>query len=124
MHVVLDDVGDGEVREVFAHFVDAEFRADWAEATERLGRDDISVRDLRRTQAQRCADALVAMAHAAAAAPPGAKRAVPTLNVVIDVDTLRAMLEGEPMPITPRRGPSAVRPDRTTARRCAGATTS
>jgi hypothetical protein len=43
---------------VFAHFVQAEWDADWAEAGERCG-DDASMADLRRTEPQRRADAMV-----------------------------------------------------------------
>jgi hypothetical protein len=63
-----DGVGGAEFNEIFAHFIDAEWRDDWAEARGRLA-EVASVGDLCRRRAQRCADALLAMARAAAAAP-------------------------------------------------------
>ena len=50
-----------EVNEIFAWFIDAEWHTDWAEARARLG-DAATTDDLARTEAQRRADAFVAMA--------------------------------------------------------------
>lgn len=95
LHAVFDDIGGVEFEQVFAHYVQAEFDADWAEATERLGATDVSMSDLRRTQAQRTADALVAMARAAAVAPPFRSRGIPTVNLLIDHDTYRDTIDGK-----------------------------
>src|SRR6056297_2828783 len=70
--------------EIVDRFVDAEFRTDLAEARERLGRDDVGPDELERTPAQRRADALVAMAHRAATAPPDRRRPDPLVSIVID----------------------------------------
>ncbi len=48
-----------------------------------------------RTSAQQHADALVAMANAAAVADPGARRANPTVNVLIDQASFEAGLTGD-----------------------------
>jgi hypothetical protein len=89
-----DDVAGAEFADVFGHFVQAEWDADWAEARERVG-DAATMFDLRRTQAQRRADALLAMARAAAACPPWSKRPLPTVNILIDHATFEAVLRGE-----------------------------
>ncbi|HSL56794.1 MAG TPA: DUF222 domain-containing protein, partial [Acidimicrobiales bacterium] len=69
---------------VFDRFVDAEHRTDLAAARERLGRAEVAPDELDRTPAQRRADALVAMAHRAATAPPEGRRPEPLVNIVID----------------------------------------
>ncbi len=51
--------------------------------------------DLRRTQSQRRADALLAMARAAAACPPWMDRPLPLVNYLIDDATFDATLAGE-----------------------------
>ncbi len=93
-----DDLGGAEFCEVWAHYCQAEFEADWAEAVDRLGEANVTIADLRRTDHQRGADALVAMARAAAACPPDGVRAVPELNVLIDHRSLEAVLAGRPVP--------------------------
>lgn len=102
LHAGLDGVAGAEFFEIFAFFVDAEFHADWAEARERLALSgeprDVTVGDLSRTEPQRHADALVAMARAAATAPAGVGRPVPTLNVLCDIDTVASTVLGEPVP--------------------------
>ena len=90
-----DDLGGAEFCEVWAHYCQAEFEADWAEAVARLGEGNVTVTDLRRTDRQRGADALVAMARAAAACPPEGMRAVPELNILIDHRSLDALLRGD-----------------------------
>ncbi|HSM65302.1 MAG TPA: HNH endonuclease signature motif containing protein, partial [Ilumatobacteraceae bacterium] len=70
--------------EIYERFVDAEYRVDLAEARARLGRDEVGPDELDRTPAQRRADALVAMAHRAATAPPEGRRPEPLVNIVID----------------------------------------
>ena len=93
-----DDLGGAEFCEVWSHYCAAEFEADWADAVERLGEGNVTVTDLRRTDRQRGADALVAMARAAAACPPQGMRPVPELNILIDHRSLDALLRGEPVP--------------------------
>ena len=84
------------------------FDADWAEAKARLGREP-TVLDLRRTPAQRRADALVEMATRARTAPAGGRRPAPLFTVVVGLETLR------------RPDPRAVQPHRAHPRhrRCA-----
>ncbi len=60
-----------QMREVLDHYVDAEFRSDWAEAKARLG-DQATNADLARTPSQRRADALFRVFQDAAASPEGA----------------------------------------------------
>lgn len=92
VHALLDDVAGAEMLDIFAWYIDAEFRSDWTEAVDRLGDGNVSMGDLRRTEPQRRADALVAMARAAAAAPPDATRPVPTVDIVVDATTYDAWL--------------------------------
>jgi hypothetical protein len=89
-----DDIGGAEFADIFGHYVQAEWDADWAEATARVG-DKANMFDLRRTQSQRRADALLAMARAAAAAPPWSKRPLPAVSILIDDATFEAVLKGE-----------------------------
>lgn len=84
---VLDDIAGAEFNEIFAYYIDAEFRTDWRQAVDRLGDGNVAMADLRRTEPQRRADALLAMARAAAAAPADSKRPVPTVNLLMDTDT-------------------------------------
>jgi hypothetical protein len=57
-----------QVNDVFAHFIQAEWDADWVEASERCG-EGVSMSDLRRTVPQRRAAAMAAVSGAAASAP-------------------------------------------------------
>jgi len=100
----LDEIGGVEFNEIFAYFIEAEWNSDWDEARQRL--DDATLADLRRSEAQRRADAMLAMARAAASAgavastgSTGASRV--TVNMLIDDDTFEATVIGEP--IDPRR---------------------
>jgi hypothetical protein len=98
----LPELAGVEFMEIFSHFVEAEWAADWAEARQRLG-DDATTADLQRTEAQRRADALLAMARAAASTPPGSQQPRPTANVLIDQESFEARLRGEtPCPSTYR----------------------
>jgi hypothetical protein len=63
------------------------FRADWAAARERLGRDPL-VGELQRTPAQRRADALVEMATRAGIAPLHGRRPEPLFTVLVGYETL------------------------------------
>jgi hypothetical protein len=89
-----DDMSGAEFSEIFGHYVQAEWDTDWAEARERVG-DKATMFDLRRTQSQRRADALLAMARAAASAPPWSKRPVPTVNLLIDQATYESTVTGQ-----------------------------
>lgn len=55
------------------------------------------MRDLPRTQPQRCADALVQMARTAAGALPDTRRAHATVNILIDEDSFNATITGQPI---------------------------
>jgi hypothetical protein len=88
----LPEPSGAEFAEVFAWFVDTEWRTDWADARSRLG-DRATQNDLTRTEAQRRADALLAMARAAASKAT-TSRSRPTVNVLIDHDTMEAWLAG------------------------------
>jgi hypothetical protein len=90
----LADLDGAEFNEIFAWFIEAEWQSDWAEARERKG-DDATTADLRRTEPQRRADALLAMARAAASTPPGSKRPRTTLDVLVDRATFEATVAGE-----------------------------
>ncbi len=87
----LDDVRGAELNEVWANYVDAEWRTDWAASGAK------NTRGLPRTQPQRCADALVEMARAAAGADPDGSRGHPTANILIDEDTFNATITDQPI---------------------------
>jgi len=75
------------------------FEADWAEAKARLGHDP-KLSDLRRTPAQRRADALVEMATRSKMAPADGQRPEPLFTVLVDFPTLYGricQLEGGPV---------------------------
>ncbi|MEO6651064.1 MAG: DUF222 domain-containing protein [Ilumatobacteraceae bacterium] len=80
-----------EAKEIFDRFCDTEFLADWEHTRAELD-DDVCKAALPRTDAQRRADALIAIFRAAASAPPGSRRPVPTLNVMMDASTFEEML--------------------------------
>ena len=90
----LPELAGVELMEIFSHFVEAEWAADWAEARHRLG-DHATTADLHRTEAQRRADALLAMARAAASTPPGSQQPRPTVNILTDQESFEAHLRGE-----------------------------
>jgi len=75
-----------EAAEIFERFCDAEFRADWEHAKELLG-DDVCKAALARNDAQRRADALMAIFRRAAGAAPGATAPQPVVNLVVDERT-------------------------------------
>ena len=78
------------------------FKADWAQAKERLGRDP-HADELGRTPAQRRADAMVEMAVRSASSPPDAKKPKPLFSVLIGFETLAeriSQIEGGPV-VTP-----------------------
>jgi hypothetical protein len=82
----LDPVS-GEIVDRTLRMIERElFEADWAEARERLGREP-TILDLRRTPAQRRADALVEMAARARTAPSDGRRPAPLFTVVVGLET-------------------------------------
>jgi hypothetical protein len=75
------------------------FAADWAEATERLGREP-KLHELRRTPAQRRADAMVEMAIRSAATPADAQRPEPLITILVGYEALYGRIcriEGGPV---------------------------
>ena len=89
------DVQGAEINEILAHYNDAEWRTDWHTARQHHGDNaDISLDQLDRTDPQRRADALHQALLAAAANPGKGKQPLPTLNVLIDGDTLTTELTG------------------------------
>ena len=90
----MSELDGAEFNEIFSWFIEAEWQADWADARQRLG-DTATTGDLTRTQDQRHADALMAMARAAASTPPGSQTPRPTLNVLMDHASFEACLRGE-----------------------------
>ena len=82
-----------EVNEVLAHFIQAEWETDWADARSRCG-DDATMADLPRTEPQRRADATAAAFLAGATAPGAGRAPLPTLNIVIDEVTAEVVVTG------------------------------
>ena len=90
----LPEAQGAEFVEIFGWFVEAEWQADWADARNRLG-NDATQAHLHRTEAQRHADAMLAMARSAAAnsVPTGsAPRA--TVNFLVDQATWETCAAG------------------------------
>lgn len=85
-----------EMNEVLAHFSQAEFESDWAEARELLGVESPVVSDLARVEPQRRADALH-QALLAGAESGVAGTSIITLNVLFDERTLDDTLAGRPL---------------------------
>jgi len=83
----LDPIGGAIVANELQRIEEEFFEADAAEAKERLGRDP-RPDELRRTPAQRRADALIEMAVRSASTPADAQRPVPLFSVVVDYPTL------------------------------------
>ena len=91
-----------QMKVIHDHQIEVEFQADWAEARDRLG-DAATVADLRRTDAQRRADAAEAIFRGfadALAASPGGPTIV--LNLLMDMETsergLRKLAGDDPGP--------------------------
>lgn len=76
------DIVDGTLQHIYRELFDA----DWAEATERLGREP-SVDELRRSPKKRRADALVEMAIRARTAPADGRRPAPLFIIVVGYET-------------------------------------
>jgi hypothetical protein len=96
----LAELAGCEFNEIFSWFIEAQWHTDWAEARQRLG-DAATTADLARTEAQRRADAFVAMAKAAASTAPGSRAPMTTTNILIDHESFEARLRGEA--VDPRR---------------------
>lgn len=90
-HVTLDPVSGAIVAGELARLEQAMFDADWAEASERLGREPLSV-ELCRTASQRRADALVEMATRSKVAPADGRRPAPLLSVLVGYETLHGRI--------------------------------
>lgn len=99
LDVRLSGAQGAAVKGVLEHFEEAEFRSEWAQLRTELG-DAAEPGLLRRTVAQRCADAVVAIFERAAAAAPGAAPPVPVVDVVVSQavfeEQLAAMIEDRP----------------------------
>jgi Domain of unknown function (DUF222) len=79
------------------------FTDDWAEARSRTEPGDANLAPLRRSHAQRWADALVEMAHRSRTAPKDGKRPAPLVTVYVDYETVAGRLceLASGVPITP-----------------------
>jgi hypothetical protein len=84
---VFDPIAGEVVARELGRIEDELFAADWAEAKARLG-EEVRAADLRRTPAQRRADALVEMATRSATAPAGGRRPEPLFTVLVGYETL------------------------------------
>jgi hypothetical protein len=82
----LDPVGGAALHAALGRIDDQMFTADRSAATAALGRA-AKAGDPSRSPAQRRADALVELAHRAAAAPPGGRRPRPLVSVLVDYET-------------------------------------
>jgi Domain of unknown function (DUF222) len=89
---VFDAIGGEILAQALKTIEDELFHTDWAEAKTRVG-DKVSHAVLRRTPAQRRADALVAMARRSAAAPEGSRLPEPLFNVVVDYESFQRTCE-------------------------------
>jgi hypothetical protein len=85
--ITLDPLAGEIVGATLAEIEREMFEADWAEAKARLGRKPTML-DLRRTPAQRRADALVEMATRARTVPAGGRRPAPLFTVVVGLEAL------------------------------------
>ncbi len=89
--MTLDPISGAIVSNELKRREHALFEADWAEAKARLG-DDVCSADLRRTAAQRRADALVEIATRSAAMPADARRPEPLFSVYVGFETFAGPL--------------------------------
>lgn len=89
---LLDAIGGSIYLTELQRLCDILFKQDWAEAVERLGEGNVSTADLRRTPAQRRADAQVLMAERSAGSTVKGSPVRPVLNAICDVQTLAALL--------------------------------
>lgn len=91
VHAQSSTIHGVEMVEIFEHFVQAEFDADWAACVKEHG-ELASVALLARTNCQRRADALAAVFRAAATAPVDRGAPVPVVNLIIDQTTFEPRL--------------------------------
>lgn len=89
---LLDAIGGSIYLTELQRLCDLLFKADWAEAVERLGEGNVTKADLRRTPAQRRAAAQVLMAERSAGSTVKGSPVKPVLNAVCDLQTLAALL--------------------------------
>jgi Domain of unknown function (DUF222) len=85
--MTLDPISGAIVSGEFERLERQLFLADWAKATEALGREP-TLGELARTPAQRRADALVEMATRSRTAPADGRRPQPLFSVLVDYETL------------------------------------
>lgn len=85
--MVFDPVGGTIVAAELERLEHELFLEDWAEAKERLGRDP-GIYELRRSPAQRRADAMLEMAIRSRTAPADGRRPEPLFSVFVDYETL------------------------------------
>ena len=88
-------VDGAEFNEIMSYFGEAEFQVDLAVGRAANDGEMPDAADLARSEHQRQADALLNMARSAASAPNGSKVPLPTLNVLMDAQTLQTLLEGD-----------------------------
>lgn len=92
----LPELAGVEFAEIFAWYVDAEWKLDWADARNRLG-DRARQADLARTEAQRRADALSTMARASVSRElntPRPSASAVTVDILLDHETMHAHTTG------------------------------
>jgi hypothetical protein len=89
--IVLDPISGAIVADELARLEHQLFEADWAEATERLGRK-LAVSELKRTAGQRRADALVEMATRSRTAPADGRCLEPLFSVFVGYETLHGRI--------------------------------
>jgi len=87
-------VQGSEINKVLAHYSEAQWATDWADAVEVHG-DDANVTHLARTELQRRADAFHAVVLAGATAKPSTARPEPTANILIDHRSAESWANGE-----------------------------
>jgi hypothetical protein len=85
--VLFDPIGGSIVARTLGDIEQELFDADCAEARERLGCEDVTVHQLRRTPAQRRADAFVEMATRARTSPRDGRRPAPLFSVLVGYET-------------------------------------
>lgn len=90
--ITLDPVAGTIVADELGRLQHHLFEADWAEARERLGADHLQHGDLRRSAAQRRADALVEMARRSRTAPDDGRRPTPLFSVLVGYETLHGRI--------------------------------
>jgi hypothetical protein len=89
--ITLDPISGTIVANELGRLEQLQFEADWAEATERLGRDP-RADELARTPSQRRADALVEMARRSRSTPADARRPEPLFSVLVGWETLHGRI--------------------------------